>query len=507
MKKDNSVSKSVVSVTFVIFLGKFLGFVKQIVVAGWFGTSIETDMISISEGFVSNLEYLIVQSLLTSFIPIYIHIKDEGKNEEGRFAKDTIIVFLFISMALSLVIFMGAPIISRMLAPTYSVENSRVLAGYFRFLAPTLIMLVLISIYNAILKSNESFVLSELMGVNQSVTILVFVLLFGNVLGPNILLYSYVIYVLCTGIFLGLCSKKYWLLKPKGGRLDSSVVNLLKMMGPLIVGYSIVFVNQQIDKMIVSSLGNGTITAMGYAAVLSNFICTFIASISGVLFVYVTQSIANKNHMEAASFLVENSLRMITLVLPICILTVTNSYDIISIVFGRGEFGPSAIDTCSQALVGYGMMFVPFVIRELFSRFQYGYGDTKRPMINSTIGIIVNIFMSIILSQFWGVMGVTISTSISVSVCALLNVFSAKQRNNYLSMVLVKKYLLSWSIGCIGCIFVSLAMHRIFTGIGSFLRLILVTLVSLTFYFLVNFRCMKPFFDSLVRTRCKRTKK
>ena len=85
----------------------------------------------------------------------------------------------------------------------------------------------------------------------------------------------------------------------------------------------------------MSGLGEGTVTAMNYAAVLSNFICTFVGSICGVLFTYVTKNVAEQKDREAAELTVKSMLQLATLLIPVSIITVTCSHDIVMIVFGR----------------------------------------------------------------------------------------------------------------------------------------------------------------------------
>lgn len=64
------------------------------------------------------------------------------------------------------------------------------------------------------------------------------------------------------------------------------------MMGPLLLGYSLVYINQMVDKMLVSGLEAGAVTSLNYAAVLSNLVGTFITTFASILFAYVTTRIA-----------------------------------------------------------------------------------------------------------------------------------------------------------------------------------------------------------------------
>ena len=78
-------------------------------------------------------------------------------------------------------------------------------------------------------------------------------------------------------------------------------------------------------------------------------------------------------------------------------------------------------------------MFVPLVLREIYSRLQYGYQDSKTPMINSTIAIVGNIILSIALCPVLGVFGITVASSISVLICGVLNAATARKHNRALS--------------------------------------------------------------------------
>lgn len=99
------------------------------------------------------------------------------------------------------------------------------------------------------------------------------------------------------------------------------------------------------------------------------------------------------------------------------------------VVFTRGAFGQENVRQTAAALRGYGFMFVPLTLRDLFSRFQYGYKDTCRPMVNSAVSIALNIVLSVTLSPYLGVLGITLATSASVLLCGLLNLMSAQRHN------------------------------------------------------------------------------
>ena len=90
MKKTRSIARSLLSVSGVVILVKLLGFIKQVISADLFGATIRTDLISISEGLITNMDYLLVQALSTAFIPTYLAVTaEEGeKGGAGRGIKE-----------------------------------------------------------------------------------------------------------------------------------------------------------------------------------------------------------------------------------------------------------------------------------------------------------------------------------------------------------------------------------------------------------------------------------
>jgi putative peptidoglycan lipid II flippase len=493
-----SIFKTMISVSGIVVLAKILGFIKQMVTANAFGATIQTDLISISEGLISNIDYLLVQTLATAFVPTYIHIKTNNPENSKKFVSNVIKVFLLVTTIIAILVTIAGPLISKILAPSYSNELTAELTSYVRIFAPAVIIIVELAIYNALLKANESFIPGELVGVNQSLILIALVLIIGKRFGPDTIVVAFYAYAVFNLIFLMVLSKKYWHIERGNPFKDADIRRMLTMMGPLILGYSVVFVNQQVDKIIVSGLGEGTITAMGYAAVLSNFINTFVGSICGVLFTYITKNVAEKNDKAAADLATQSMIQMGTVLLPISILTLMNAKDIVMIVFGRGKFDLTAVGNCSMALIGYSCMFVPYAIREIFSRFQYAYGDSKRPMMNSTIAIVFNIIFSIILSMWLGVLGVTLATSLSVLLCGLLNILTSRKRNSFLNLKPIIKNLPRWIIGIVICIIVSIIGQRALVEIHVLLRFIFISLLALILYCIVNYSTVKSLIKGII---------
>ena len=480
--KANRLLRTIFSVSGVILLAKLLGFVKQAVTASTFGATIETDLISLSEGFIGNIQYVLVQVLLTSFTTIYIHAREKEEEQAQCFAMDAVKVFSLIALGLSTAVLLGAPLIARIIAPSYSPELSARLIGYLRLFSPALVLLVWIAVFHALLNAHRRFIPGELTGLNQSVIVIALVLALGKTAGVQILALAFFVYHIWNTLYLGALSRRYWG-RPRGNPFQNKEVRqLLQMACPLLLGYSTVYINQQVDKALSSGLEQGTVTAMGYAAVLSDLVGTFIASFSSILFTDVTIHISRGKDVKAAGLTARAAALLALVFLPVSILTALCAEDVVTIVYGRGAFDAAAINTAAQALRGYALSFIPLVLRELFSRFQYGYQDTHHPMVNSSISIALNIALSITLCPWLGVFGITLASSVSVLVCGVLNAVTARRHSRALSFRPLLE-VLPWMVaGGLLCVFAAQWGLGALSARSSLIRFVLTALLGFGAY-------------------------
>ena len=352
--------------------------------------------------------------------------------------------------------------------------------------------------FRASLDANKRFIPGQLESLNQSIIQILLVLVFSLRCGIQVLLAAFFAYTVWNTVFLGVQARCYFGRPDKTPLSNPAVRSLLHMIVPLLVSYSLVYVNQLVDKILVSSLPAGTVTAMGYGATLSNLVGTFIAVISSVLFSYMASDISQGKQSDAAETVNLSALLMTVIFLPVSILTILCSRDVVSIVYGRGAFSGESIDIAARALSGYGFLFLPLIFRELFSRFQYAYQDSRWPMLNSSIGIAANIVLSIALCPTWGVFGVAFASSVSVLVCSVLNLFSAKRHNESLFYAPLLKRVPLLCIGGVICFLSARWGLSAFSSLASLPRFLLVTLCSGGGYLIVVspiiFGALKKFF-------------
>lgn len=471
---------SFLSVTGIILLSKVLGFVKQMAIASAFGTNGETDLINLATSFTGNSQYLLVQSVLTAFLPVYIHIQNE--REAGRFASDALKAVTVIACGAVGVVLLTAPLVARFIAPSYGPEASEQLAMWLRLLAPVLFLFLWIAVFQSLLDAHKRFFPGQMEGLNQSVILLLLLPTLAPRLGPKTLAVGLVIYTVWNAVFLAVLGWRYRS-PSKGNPFRNPVVReLLRLMAPMLLGQSLMYINQLVDKSLASGLPAGTVTAMSYAGVLSDLVGTFVAAFCSMLFSYITTQISQGDEERAARLAVRSTSLLILAFLPVSVLTVLCAEDIVSAVYARGAFGPESVRHTAAALRGYGFTFVPLVLRDLFGHFQYAYKDTRHPMVNSAVSIALNIVLSIALCPWLGVFGITLATSASVLLCGSMNLLSARRHNTHLGFSWLPQ-LFPAALGSILCALAALWAKQTFVGLHPFLRFFLTALCGGGAYF------------------------
>ena len=95
----------------------------------------------------------------------------------------------------------------------------------------------------------------------------------------------------------------------------------------------------------------------------------------------------------------------------------------------RGNFGNDSLTLTTAALKGYFLGLPLLSVRDIANRVYYAYGDTKTPVNIGIFSVFINILLDFILSKYFGVFGITVATSISNSLSAILMVVFLRKYN------------------------------------------------------------------------------
>ena len=210
---------------------------------------------------------------------------------------------------------------------------------------------------------------------------------------------------------------------------DDHLKTMVLIALPVIAGTSVNEINVLVDRTLASTIAIGGISALNYARRLNGFVQgLFVASVLTVLYPMISKMVAEDN-IKGLKRSISEAIAIINLmVIPATIGAMIFSKEIVVLLFGRGAFGLEATAMTANALSYYSIGMIAFGLRDILSRAFYAYQDTKTPMINATIGVVINIVLNFILSKYMGIGGLALATSISAIVTAVLMFITLRKK-------------------------------------------------------------------------------
>lgn len=411
----NSFITATAGVTVVIALGHFLSFVKEAVIANYFGVSAAVDAYTIAIQIPVLLFSFVSVAIQSVVVPIYSDILiNKTKEEADRYIHNLITLLLVLSGAFVIIGEVAAGGFVYLFSPGFTVETHDLCVELLRVSFPTLIFSVISQVLVAVLNVHKNFIWPSFA---------VYLMNFG-IIGMVVWMHSsWGILSACIGHLIGDSMRCFFLiflaLKVYHYRIDFRLKNeavgkTLKMSLPVLWSISIAEVNAMINRMVASFLFVGSISALTYANKINSVLMQlFVSAITTVVYPLYAESSA-KNDMKQLNNRINLTLAAYALfIMPLMAGIFVFKTEIIEVAFARGAFDVEAVSLTQNILGWYtiGLLFMSF--RSTITNVFYSLKDTKTPAVNATIGVVINIVLNLTLPFFMGISGLAFATSIS----------------------------------------------------------------------------------------------
>ncbi|WDU82050.1 lipid II flippase MurJ [Caloramator sp. Dgby_cultured_2] len=237
------------SIIIIIFtvLSKFLGFLRETLLAFRFGASYDTDIYTFAIGLVILIFNSIGSGIGTTFIPILTEfIEKKSKEDRIRFVNNVINIVGIIVIGFILFGIIFSKYIVMLFAPGFrgdlAVFNKAVAVSKMMFIS--MIFIAMQFIFTGILQSHKEFTAPAFVGVLMNVVIISYLALLAGKFGifgltlATILAY-FVQFAFLVPKFKGLGYRYEFYLNFK----DENILRMVKLMVPVIIGTSVSQVN------------------------------------------------------------------------------------------------------------------------------------------------------------------------------------------------------------------------------------------------------------------------
>jgi putative peptidoglycan lipid II flippase len=218
---------------------------------------------------------------------------------------------------------------------------------------------------------------------------------------------------------------------------DAGVRQILRLMGPAIIGTAAVQINVFVNTNFASAIIdpatgvvlNGPVSWLSYAFRFMQFpIGVFGVAIATAALPALSRSTANPDHIEFRRTLAHSLALVFLLCIPSAIGLAVLGRPIVALIFEHGRFTSFDTTQTANALAAYSLGLAGYAAVKVLSPAFYALNDARTPMLVSLGSIAVNYVMNSLLVQRFGHVGLAFSTSAVALVNFLLLALLMRRR-------------------------------------------------------------------------------
>ncbi|MCK6604966.1 MAG: polysaccharide biosynthesis C-terminal domain-containing protein [Ignavibacteriaceae bacterium] len=407
-KPATSLGRAAITISILGILGRGLGFIREIVIAGYFGLTREYEtflLIITLHASIGSIIYFIANNY---FIPALNKEKYESESDPVLFFNRTLYNFLFISVAASLILLTFNRNILYFFMPEFG-EKEIMIFNIFLISIP---VSTAVSVIIAYLHTQYKFKLAYLSQMLPNIVTIISVLLFSGMIGVYSILY---------GLLGGYIIQFIWLFI--SGRENIRFVNPFRIKSRFAISASFVFlviceiipqIHMIVDRLFYRYVDQGAIAALNYSTLVFTLpITTVSVSLAAAIFPYLSQSYYEKDIEDFRAKFSNAVLITIVINIPVFVLFTFHSYGVIEIILGRGKFSSNDTEITARLFGLLSTSIVFYAVYSIVNKVFYSMQKNKVLFFIVLASFGLKIILNIFLVQGMKEDGLAISSAIS----------------------------------------------------------------------------------------------
>jgi putative peptidoglycan lipid II flippase len=427
-----SVARNAGIISLAVMASRVLGLVRDQVFAALFGAGLQFDAFITAFRIPNLLRDLFAEGALSAaFVTTFTQtLQSKGKEAAILLWNRVATLIILFIIAISILAWIYTPAIVRVLAPGFFdvAGKAELTIGLTRIMIPFLLLVALAAQAMGMLNSFNVFGIPAAASAFFNLGSIIGGLLLGFWLGPALGLSSIagMAYGTLVGGFLQFAvqwpslRRRGVSFRPMISFSDPGVHQIIRLMGPAIIGTAAVqinvFVNTNFASTIIDpatgAVTNGPVSWLNYAFRFMQFpIGVFGVAIATATLPPLSRSTANPEYTEFRQTLAHSLALVFLLCIPSAVGLAVLGRPIVALVFEHGKFtGFDTVQT-ANALAAYSIGLAGYAAIKVLSPAFYALNDARTPMLISLGSIAVNYVMNSLLVGPFGHVGLAFSTS------------------------------------------------------------------------------------------------
>ena len=389
-------------------ISRILGFVREMLMAWLFGTSLAKSAFDVAFKLPNLFRRLFGEGALSAaFVPVFTGtLEKDGLEEANRFAGN---IAGMLGTALVAIVLGGILLISVVLRFPGLGERASVVLPLLRIMLPYTFFICLVALCMGMLNSFHHFAVPALTPVLLNVvwiSVLLFMCpRFGET--PQEQIHAVAWGILLAGavqLAVQIPALLRHSLRPvlSFAWRDARVTRVLLLMGPAAVGMGVHQLNAVVDSLLALVVGSWAPAALTYAERLIYLpMGVFATALSTVLLPTFSRQAARGRQHEITAVM-SLSLRCMTLLMvPAAVGLIVLAEPVVRLVFVRGEFDAESTMFTVRALWFYAPGLVVFSIYKILVPAFYAMQDTRTPVRVGVRVVLLNFVLNVIFILTW----------------------------------------------------------------------------------------------------------
>ena len=425
--RTSKLLKTISWLSMLAVVSKMLAFLRESFISYRYGVGFTTDIFFFEDGLVNIINSVLVSIISSTFIPLYLEINKEEDRKRYTNVVITVQGILCIIL-LAFVMFFTNGILHILVPGFYGNYDMNYVIQLTRIFIPTLLMVFLENILIVLLQANGYYAYSNVQSLIINISLIGY-LIFGYQFGIIGILITKIISHLILILILLVSLKKKNLFKYKfiPDFRDDKLIKMFKLSLPVVIVSILSQFNYLVDRTMSSLLPSGSMSLLSYATTIAMLIYYVIGNSFNNVF-YTVVSNVQKDKKEMTKELIRFLKYLLRILVPICTVIIIFSYNIVKILYGRGEMIESSLYAISYLVILYLPGNLLFCVRDLLNRICYATQYTYMTSVSASIGFILNIILNLVLGKILGIYGLALATTISSIFATIILIIMIKQK-------------------------------------------------------------------------------
>lgn len=487
-------------------IGYLVSFVKESIIANYFGVSADVDAYTIAITIPVVLFSIVTVSIRSVIVPIYSGLLyNKPKEVADGFISNVLSCVGVIICALIVILELSAGYLTYFFAPGFDVAMHNLSTELLRITLPSILFTVINDVLVGLLNVHKRFIAPSCAVFFLNLGLILTIVLLHTQYGITAAALGYIIGGGLSLLYIATIASRVYRFHFAFNFKDILLRRTIKQIVPVVWSTSIAEVNAVINRMIASFLFVGSISALSYANKINSiFISFFITSVATIIYPLYAESSAKKD-MVQLSYRINFTLSLYTMLLmPIVLGVLCFRKELVSVAFARGVFDLAAVELTASLLGCYcwGLLFMSF--RETLTKVFYSLQDMKTPAKNATIGVLLNVVLNLTLPFVLGVEGLALGTSFTAMFISLRLLFLLKKKYSQVQLVYFQKNLTGIVLATLAMLVFVFSFLYFYDGANNFITLLIGAAIGITIYSVSLILFRVPVFKQAIQMIFKR---